>query len=309
VRQVGSERFDFSNGVAVDGIGNVYMCGSTNVSLLGEPHPGSQDAFVIKYDGAGNVLWSQQVGSPEGETGTAIAVDPSGNSYIVGIASGSFGGPHVGDEGHRDGYIAKLDTAGNFLWARHIGASADNDSPSDVAVDSMGNAYAYGSTEDSLAGPSLGSRDAYLLKYDRDGSVVWTKQLGTSADDGGGAVAVDKENNVFITGITSGDFGGPSAGGYDAFLAKYAPDGSRQWVHQWGTPQQDYGSGIASFGPGTLYVAGQTIGNFSAPWDAFLAKFTEVPEPGMRALVVFALVGLALQRAGPRTTRVLSILI
>jgi hypothetical protein len=52
---------------------------------------------------------------------------------------------------------------------------------------------------------------------------LWTRQFGTPADDLGLSVAVDGAGHAYIAGYTLGSLGGPSAGSYDAFLAKYGP--------------------------------------------------------------------------------------
>ena len=74
--------------------------------------------------------------------------------------------------------------------------------------------------------------DAFLAKYDPTGGLLWAEQLGTSTADYSCSVTVDGAGNAFISGYTGGSLGGPSAGGLDAFLAKYDPAGNRLWSDQ-----------------------------------------------------------------------------
>jgi hypothetical protein len=80
-----------------------------------------------------------------------------------------------------------------------------------------------GRTHGSLGGPNAGSSDAWLAHYDSAGSQLWIDQLGTSAWDEAYAAAPDGSGGVYVGGGTYGNLGGPSAGGNDAWLARYGP--------------------------------------------------------------------------------------
>ena len=99
------------------------------------------------------------------------------------------------------------------------------DEATGVAIDSNNNVYITGITRGSLGGDgsNAGISDAFLAKYNSNGTFEWTTQLGTSAIDYAFSVAIDSNNNVYITGYTNGDLSGSNAGFGDAFLAKYVP--------------------------------------------------------------------------------------
>ena len=107
-------------------------------------------------------------------------------------------------------------------WTKQLG-SIVNDSANSVAIDSNNNVYITGSTGGDLDGnTNMGLNDAFLAKYDSLGTLVWTKQLGSAAQEFANSVAIDSNNNVYITGYTSGDLdGNTNMGPNDAFLAKY----------------------------------------------------------------------------------------
>ena len=108
-------------------------------------------------------------------------------------------------------------------WTRQLGTS-ERDCSFGVAADPLGNVFISGFTWGSLGGPNAGDVDAFVSKYDSSGSLLWTRQLGTSSyDRSRGGVAADPLGNVFISGWTSGSLGGPSAGDRDAFVSKYDP--------------------------------------------------------------------------------------
>ncbi|HWG83880.1 MAG TPA: SBBP repeat-containing protein [Deinococcales bacterium] len=114
----------------------------------------------------------------------------------------------------------------------------------------------------------------------RPPATPWTLQGGGRHDDRAGGVAVDGEGNVYLAGSThDGLDGSTHAGAADAFLVKYAPDGSRAFTRQWGTTRNDVALAVAVDPAGNVFVAGETSGALDgnprvANTDAFLTKFT-----------------------------------
>ncbi len=160
-RQIGTSGYDYSYSVSVAASGDAYISGHT-LGDLGGTSAGIWDAFLAKFDGSGNELWSQQIGTSSSDESYSVAVDASGNAYISGATGGSLGGLNAG---FSDAFLTKFDASGNELWSRQIGTSSDDASFS-VAVDASGNAYISGYTLGSLGGPNAGDYDAFLVKYE-----------------------------------------------------------------------------------------------------------------------------------------------
>ena len=110
-----------SYGVSADGLGNVYISGYTYGSL-GGPNAGSDDAFVSKYDAAGTLQWTRQLGTSAIDRSYGVSADGLGNVYISGYTSGSLGGPNAGGN---DAFVSKYDAAGTLQWTRQLGTSVD----------------------------------------------------------------------------------------------------------------------------------------------------------------------------------------
>jgi hypothetical protein len=272
-RQIGTSDYDCSYSVAVDASGNAYISGRT-YGNLGGPNAGLDDAFLIKCDGTGNLLWSRQIGTSTTDRSYSVAVDASGNAYISGSTEGSLGGANAG---YGDACLTKYSSAGNLLWSRQIGTSKTDESHS-VAVDAWGNAYISGYTYGSLDGVTAGGLDAFLMKYDNAGNILWSRQIvGPSSADWSNSVAVDASGNVYISGYTSGSLGGPNAGLADAFLIKYSSAGNQLWTQQIGTSLWDESRSVAVDASGNVYISGNTQGSLGGPnagnYDAFLAKY------------------------------------
>ena len=265
VRQLGTYNNDYGLSVALDDLGNAYISGQTQGSL-GGTSAGDTDAFLAKYDFSGSLIWKRQLGTSAIDECWSIAVDGSGNAYIGGSTEGSLGGPQVG---YYDAFLAKYDASGTLLWTRQQGIKNHYDFCLSVAVDGSGNAYITGFTEGS---PTDGL-DGFLTKYNASGTLLWTRQLGTTANDEARSVAIDGSGNAYITGFTEGSLGGPNAGGYDMFLAKYDGSGTLLWTRQRGTSTGDYSLSVATDGFGNAYISGFTRGSTSDSEDAFLAKY------------------------------------
>ena len=104
IRQLGTSDFDTSWGVSADSLGNVYISGRTRGSLGGQ-NAGLSDAFVSKYDAAGTLLWTEQLGTSSSDASYGVSADSLGNVYISGSTRGSLGGPNAGGS---DAFLVKL---------------------------------------------------------------------------------------------------------------------------------------------------------------------------------------------------------
>ncbi len=189
--QFGTSSSESASAVGLDGGGNVYVVGTTSGTLPGQTSSGGNDAFVRKYDSLGNVLWTHQFGTSAIESAPAIAVDGSGNVYVVGTTTGTLPGQTAA--GFKDVFIRKYEGSGNVLWTRQFGTDgADWVEFGSVDVDVNGNVYVVGLAGGAFPGQtSSGLDDAFLRKYDSAGNILMTLQFGTSSSDVASGVGVD----------------------------------------------------------------------------------------------------------------------
>jgi hypothetical protein len=242
-RQSGTEGYDVSLGVSADGLGNVYIGGST-------PGSGSFDPFLSKYDAAGTLQWTTRL-DPHYATGRSVSADGLGNVHI----SGTF----EDNAGHTYAFVNMYNAAGNLLWTRLLGTGS-YDISLGASADGLGNVYISGSTHGNLGGPNAGPSDAFVAKYDVEGNLEWTRQLGTSLSEESTGVSADGLGNVYISGYIHG-----LAGPIDAFVTKYDAAGNLQWTRQLGS---HVSHGVSADGRGNVYITGFTGGP-----DAFLSKY------------------------------------
>jgi hypothetical protein len=266
-----------STGVSADMLGNVFISGVTSGSLASQS-AGDNDAFVSKYDSSGSLIWTRQLGSSANEWSQGVSADSIGNVYISGFTLGDLGGPNAGGT---DAFLSKFDSAGTLLWSRQLGTPLNEDRVK-VSADSLGNVFISGYTLGDLGDSNAGINDAFISKYDANGDLQWTRQLGTAQSDFSEGVAADGLGNVYISGMTAGDLVGTNAGATDAFVTKYDGAGVLQWTRQFGSPRGEWANAVSADGLGNVYASGvtQIAGNLTND-DVLIAKISDtvVPEP------------------------------
>jgi hypothetical protein len=266
IKQIGDPNYgDSLNTCTPDASGGVYWAGGTE-SNLGGPLAGASDAWLARYDGAGNQLWIRQFGTSHVDVALAATSDGAGGVYVSGHTASNLGGPSSGAD---DVWLARYDSAGNQVWIRQFGSSAD-DNAIFTATDGSGGVYVGGWTYGSLGGTNPGGFDCWFARYDGAGNQLWIRQLGTIMHDIGAAAAPDGSNGVYVCGGTSGNLLAPSspsdpsvASVYSAWLARYDSAGNQIWIRQFGGGVGAGASGAAPDGLGGVYVAGGTAGSLS----------------------------------------------
>ena len=254
VRQFGTSGDDFVS-LFADG-SDLYAVGQVNGALPNQTAQGGSDAYIRKYDGDGNEIWTYQFGTPLNDSGSAIVGDASG-LYIAGSTTGTL--PGQTQVGGSDAFIRKYSFEGAELWTRQYGTTGA-DGASQIVVDSNG-LYVAGFVNAALpAQTHFGAWDGYVRKYDLNGNEIWTKQFGSDADDWiGGLEVVDSA--IYLSGTTIGTLPGQTGTGkYNAYIMQLGSDGSNGWLHQYGADEVKRAntSGRYVLVQNGLYVAGTT---------------------------------------------------
>jgi hypothetical protein len=267
---------DVSTAIAVDNNGNTYSGGffrsSTmsfgSLTLTNQSDTYYHDAFIVKYDPAGNVLWGKSFGSSLHEEVNAIETDAAGNSYILGeFASPSvtFGNTVLTNNGGTDVFLVKLDPSGNVLWAKAIGGTGGEESNA-LVRDANGDILTLsnsGSPALSVGSSNLttaGSQDLLIVKYAASGNVIWAKTMGGAGADVAYDIAADATNNFAITGrfsgpsMTDGTGTVTNTGNTALFVIKFNSAGTYQWSSSWSGSSADYGASVAMDSQGNVLM-------------------------------------------------------
>ena len=207
---------DVARSVTVDHQGNVFAAGQTE-----NTGSGLADFTVVKFDVNGTLLWQQDLNGSAinaSDEATSVAVDHQGNVFAAGQTE------NIGTG--FDFTVVKFDGNGTLLWQQHLNGTANGgvgslDDASSVAVDHQGNAMAAGQTENSGTGV-----DFTVAKFDRNGTLLWQKDINGSANgvDDAASVAVDQRGDVVAAGLTQN-----SSTGFDFTVVKVEGNGTLLW--------------------------------------------------------------------------------
>jgi hypothetical protein len=172
--------------------------------------------------------------------------------------------------------VSKYSDSGSLLWIRQFG-TAWYDEAYSVSVDNAGSVLVGGCTTGSLGGGLKGGYDAFVTKFDTSGSLAWSRQLGTSANDYCLSATTDPGRNVIIGGYTDGALNGTNKGSFDAFVSKYDASGSPCWTRQFGTSGTEESFGVAADANANIVICGWTEGSLGGAnqgsRDAFVRKY------------------------------------
>lgn len=252
------------------------------------------DHFISKLDREGNFQWAKVIRGAENVFVSSIAIDPGGKGDVY--TTGNFKGTIDFDPGadtfnltaigDYDIFISKLNSSGDFQWAKRIGGQGSDFSYS-IAMDPTGRGEVYTTgyfegTVDfnpdtsifkliSAAGQSI-----FISKFDSEGNFIWAKRMGRAGlidICNVGSVALDPagSGDVYTTGsfMGTGDFNPgdsscnlKSAGGSDIFISKLDNTGNFKWATAMGGTYQDYGVTVAvqPGGSGNVYIIGRFTG-------------------------------------------------
>ncbi len=221
-----------------------------------------------------------QIGDVEIDEAWGVTTDDAGNVYVVGDTSNDLetgSGPLPGEF---DFFVAKYSPDGVASLFLQDGTGVDDDAFA-VAVDKKGNIYVAGNTAGNFAGIGTAPdgitdfSDGFVIKYDPAGKDVWVRQFGTGKTDVVNSMKLDASGNVYVVGLTEGDFGDPDGdpAGSDAFVLKLDNDGNQVWVRQYGTDGADDAFALDIGASGKVYVTGATGGLLSSGATRINADF------------------------------------
>jgi hypothetical protein len=321
----------YITGHTADALPGFTTAGSHQDAMAG----GIADAFLIKFSGSGSRLWSTFYGGDGEDYGTKIGCDASGNVFLAGTTTsysnsipqaiattGAHKTVYEGStitNGAGDIFLAKFNSAGVRQWGTYFGGdntelmrlNDGNSNHGGLACDPAGNVIICASTKSETGiafgashqatyggGPLYGSGDAFVAKFDTDGTVVWSTYYGGASGDVASSLSSDLSGNVFLSGLTQSDNGISTTGAfkevpgnYDLtyntipYIAKFNASG----VRQWGTYYGEYSAASSLFiklyssavdAAGNLFISGVTDSDSGfVTANGMQTTFTTAPAP------------------------------
>ncbi len=206
--------------------------------------------------------WATNEGGRQMENAYGVALDPQGNSFVVGsfLGTATFGSTTLISAGGLDIFLAKLNPQGEVLWAIRAGGPND-DAGFDVAVDTSGNAFITGYyTQNASFGQTspgetnvapVAGYNLFVAKYDSAGLLSRVRTPLAADRIYGSGIAVDPGGNVVVVGSY---YQGSATS--DLFVARFDPGGVLLWVEAAGGPENDQGTKVATDSEGKIFITG-----------------------------------------------------
>lgn len=295
-KSFGGPEYDSVISMALDPQGNIILGG--NFSLTADFNPGAGsyplststamnvDLYISKLDPDGNFIWAKSIGGTDYDKLQNLTLDNAGNIYATGYYIGTVdfnpgagvlnlpgSAPDPLNGPLQDAFVLKLDSGGNFGWAKKIGGISGEEG-SVITTDNTGNVYASGffyGTVDlnpdagellATAGPSS---SMYVCKLTTEGTFLWAKSFtGTSyilpetAQFKDGAFYIGGMFRWIATfGETDGLSVSASGENNDVFIAKFDPQtGNALWVEAMGGDSEDNLNAMAVTEDGSVFSTG-----------------------------------------------------
>jgi hypothetical protein len=194
-RQWGSSGDDMAASVALDRDDTARVFGSTQGELASGAAVGDRDLFLTTWDSAGNFLQTLQWGTAAADEAASLLIDGQDGVIVAGSTEGAFAGQT--NAGLGDGFVSRLSADDSLAWTTQFGTSGD-ERVAQMAFDKQGGLLVLGTTNGVFPGSdSAGGRDVFLSKLDCGGTLLFTRQWGTAADETAAALAQAPSGEIY----------------------------------------------------------------------------------------------------------------
>ena len=261
-KMYGGSNTDIPYSIALNADGGYFVAGFT-LSNDGDVtgNHGEMDYWIIKIDAAGNLIWQKSLGGTDYESATSIQATTDGGCIVTG-STYSVNGDVTGNHGSADYWVVKLDNKGNLQWQKALGGST-TESAACVQVTKDGGFIVSGSSN-SLDGDVTGIHgqgyDAWIVKLDANGKIIWQKSYGGSINETANYIQNTADGGYVFTGSSLSSDGDVNcnAGSYDVLVMKINSSGNLEWQKTLGGKDFDEGYCVQPLNDGSFIVAGST---------------------------------------------------
>ena len=257
-----------ATGVAVDSKGAVFLTGKTysKTGIYANGYRstlrGTSDAFLVKFSSLGTRQWGTYYGGGGLDDSESIVVDASDNVFIAGSSKTT----------RYAGYFVKFNSTGKYQFAKTLATQSFSTYGTAICLDISGNiflgGYSYASSGIALKGHQnslAGRSDAFLVKYDNQGKIIWGTYYGGSEVDDCTNLESDNDGNIYLMGstvstsaIASSGHQNTMGGDYDAFIVRFNNSGVRQWASCYGGEKRELAYDLGLDTSNNIYMFGRT---------------------------------------------------
>ncbi len=217
--------------------------------------------YLIKTDSLGNLMWNRTYGGTEDDAGQRV-LPANGEGYYV------IGNTRSYSHGDMDGWLLKINSIGDTLWTKSYGSThydlfADGDLCQNGLIVVGWSCH-----------PGMGEAEAWIIKVDSGGDIIWSKEYGGSADECCHGVSTLKDDGFIVTGYTS-SFG---PGTTNVFNLRLDIDGDTIWTRTFGGYIHDMGYSVVNSPDSCFVITGYTNSFGPTSEDILLLKLDRYGE-------------------------------
>lgn len=277
----GGSQPDIAKDIAVDENEDIHVFGhsiSSDFPYTWGGYTAAVDLVKLHFDSTGNRISATMFGGNGNDYAFGISNIPGGGTYLTGQTTSSdypttWGCHQAAIAGGSDMFVTQLSASGSIVWSTYMGGIGI-DLGYDIVSDTGGCAVVTGYTwsadfpttggcfQDSIAGKN----DAVLARFTPSGALVWSTYFGGNWYDVGWGIGIDPSNDIYLAGetssnnlsITPGKMSDTLSGPYDFMLAKFDPNGNRDWATYWGGTGTDAAYDIKWDDMGYFHAVGRT---------------------------------------------------
>ncbi|RAU81440.1 Ig-like domain-containing protein, partial [Pontibacter arcticus] len=275
---------DAGHDITIGKDGSIFI---TGYKTLVNPDSKLSDIFykellIRKYDSSTQARWSKRVSKTGNIIGYGIKLDEEGNIYVTGDFEGksTINGTVLNSSGLNDIFVTKLNSYGDFVWAKSAGG-LESENTRSLVLDKLGNIYIVGqfkgnATFGNSTLTSNGLEDVFVSKLNSSGDFQWTQKAGGLFNDSGHGISLDKHGNVFITGRFEGNalFGNNALYSTRLTSVLYNREGEMFIAKMMSGPEVT-GASICGSGSVVLTASGADDGNYR--WYTVETGGTAIP--------------------------------
>ena len=279
---LGGTADDFANSIQQTSDGGFIVAGETrsNDGDVSGNH-GKSDAWVVKLNSLGDILWKKCLGGTGNDYARSIQQISDGGFILTGYTN-SNNGDVSGNNGYYDAWVVKLNSSGDILWQKCLGGTYDDYARSIQQTSDTGFILAgYTFSNDGDVSGNHGFGDAWVVKLNSSGDIIWQKCFGGTNEDYAYSIQQTSNGGFIVAGSTNSNNGDVSGyhGYFDYWVVKLNSSGDIEWQKCLGGTNNDYANSIQQTSDGGFIVAGYTESNdgdvsgyHGGDYDAWVVK-------------------------------------